>query len=404
VTILLRNATLAEGKQVDVRLADTDIEAVAAAGELRTNEDEQTLDLSGSLLLPALAEPHAHLDKALTADRFEREFTDLMSAIAAWETHRETLDVDDIALRARRGALLALAHGVTAIRTHADVGRSIGLRAVEALLRIRNELRDLLDIQVVALAYPLTGTEGAENRARLREALAMGVDVVGGGPHADEDPPRVVEICLEVATEFGRSVDLHADENMRPSSCDLVELIRQVSDGFAHKVTASHSVSLGIQPPDVQARVAAEAAAAGVAVVTLPIANLYLQGRDQRTATPRGFTALPALLDAGAIVAAGGDNVQDPFVPLGSVDPLMTAQYLVCAAQLPLTTAYELVGSGARTVMGLPCLEIAPGFQADLVAVAGSTLREVIAMATEDRLVFRRGKLVSRTRVVSEAV
>ena len=401
---LLRDVTLADGARADVRLAGGRVADVAPGGGLAALPGDDVLDLDGYLLLPALAEPHAHLDKALTADRFGREFTDLMAAIAAWYELRETLGVEDIVERGRRAALLALAHGATAIRTHADVGQGIELRAVEALLQVRDELRDLVDVQVVALTYPLTGVVGSANRSLLREALAMGADVAGGAPHVDPDPAGHVEIVLTEAAAAGRPVDLHADENMRKDSVDLVALIARVAEGFPHGVTASHCVSLGIQPPEVQAERAAAAAAAGIAVVTCPIANLYLQGRDRPTATPRGLTALAALLDAGVAVAGGGDNTQDCFIPVGRADPLVTAQYLVVGGQLTPTRALELVSRSARAVMGLPPIEVAPGAPADLVAVAVGTAREAIATASSDRAVFRRGELVRRTRVEEEAV
>lgn len=402
LNMFLQNAVLADGSRVDVRLADDEIREVARAGELAVRDGEELVDLSGYVLLPALAEPHTHLDKALTADRFGQEFTDLDAAISAWHAYRETLALDDMVGRARRAALLALAHGATAVRTHVDVGKGIGLRAAEALLSVRDELRALVDIQVVALSYPLTGEDGKANRSLLREVMRLGADVVGGAPHVDPDPAGQVEMCLETGAEFGRPVDLHADENMRANSIDLIELVRRVGDGFPHGVTASHCVSLGIQPAEVQAEVAAAAAASGVSIVTLPIANLYLQGREQRAATPRGLTAIPALLAAGVLVAGGGDNIQDPFIPVGRADPLLTAQYLVVAGQLAPSMAYEFVGARARAVMGLPPLAVAPGFPADLVAVAGSSLRETIATASEDRVVFRKGRLVSRTRVLED--
>ncbi|HZO97235.1 MAG TPA: amidohydrolase family protein [Gaiellaceae bacterium] len=399
--MLLQNALSGEGRRVDVRLADGLVAEVAPASALSASPREEVLDLDGYLLLPALAEPHTHLDKALTADRFGREFTELLAAIDAWHGHRETLGIDDIAARARRAALRFVANGATAIRTHADVGQGIELRAVEALVRVREELRPLADVQVVALTYPLTGVAGASNRSLLREALAMGADVAGGAPHVDPDPAGHVEAVLEEAAEAGRPVDLHADENMRPDSVDLLELVARVAQGFPHGATASHCVSLGVQPPEVQAERAAAAAAAGVAVVTCPVANLYLQARDRPAETPRGLTALAALRAAGATLAGGGDNVQDCFIPVGPADPLVTAQYLVVAGQLTPGAALELVGSGARAVMGLPPLALAPGSPADLVAVGASSPREAVAAPTSRRLVFRRGELVCRTDVAS---
>jgi cytosine/creatinine deaminase len=121
-----------------------------------------------------------------------------------------------------------------------------------------------------------------------------------------------------------------------------------------------------------------------------------------RTATPRGLTALQALLRAGVLVAGGGDNVQDFFHPLGCGDPLQTAALLVLAGQLDVHTAYRLVSENARAVMGLPGAGVAPGAPADLVAVAAGSLQEALSTTTEDRIVFRAGGVVSRTSVVRQ--
>lgn len=397
--LLLRHATLVTGERADVRLTGGEVAELGPSGQLTPRGCEEALDLAGYVLLPAPAEPHTHLDKALTADRVENPTRDLLGAITAWHAYRESLSVDDIAERAEAAARLALSHGVTAIRTHVDVGRGIELRGIEALLCVKARLHDLVDLQIVALTYPLTGAEGIENRARLREALTMGADVAGGAPHVDPDPAGHVEACLTIAAEVGRPVDLHADENLRETSEDLLALVRQVAAGFDHPATASHCVSLGIRDERTQVAVAEEAAAAGVSVVTLPVANLYIQGRDRPVATPRGLTAIAALTTAGVTVAGGGDNIQDPFIPVGRADPLVTAQYLVVAGHLEPTDAYAFVSERARRVMGLPPAVVEVGSRADLLAVEGSSLREVIATATEGRIVLRRGRVVSRTDV-----
>jgi cytosine deaminase len=119
---------------------------------------------------------------------------------------------------------------------------------------------------------------------------------------------------------------------------------------------------------------------------------------------PRGLTAVRALMDAGATVAAGGDNVQDPFNPLGRADPLETAGLLVAAGHLAPLEAYRLVSSGGRRAMGLPEVEVVPGSPCELLAVAGSSLQEAIAAASEDRYVFSGGQLISRTSVVRHVV
>ena len=398
--MLLQNATLIDGSTANVRLEGGRIAEVAPSGGAG---EQAALDLTGYVLLPAPAEPHAHLDKALTAERVQVQAGDLISAIEAWHEHRRTLRGDDIERRAEAAARISLARGATAVRTHVDVGEGIELRAADALIAVRDRLRPLMDIQVVALSYPLAGDDGAENRDLVRRALERGVDVVGGAPHIDADPVGHIKVCLELAAEFGRPLDLHMDEHMR-SSMDLGDLARLAADRSAQPVTASHCVSLGLQQPEVQDRVAADVAAAGISVVSCPATNLHLQARDVRTATPRGITALRALLAAGVTVAGGGDNVQDFFHPLGCGDPLQTAALLVLGGQLDIATAYRLVSVDARAAMGLPAGGVAPSGAADLLAVAGGSLQEVVATATEDRLVFRRGRLVERTRVARDAM
>jgi cytosine deaminase len=398
--MLLQNATLIDGSKADVRLEGERIAEIAPAGGAG---EHAAIDLTGYVLLPAPAEPHAHLDKALTAERVQVQAGDLISAIEAWHEHRRRLPGDDIERRAEAAARISLARGATAVRTHVDVGEGIELRAVDALIAVRDRLRPLMDIQVVALSYPLAGDEGAENRDLVRRALERGVDVVGGAPHIDADSVGHIEVCLELAAEFERPLDLHMDEHMR-ASMDLGDLARLAADRFAQPVTASHCVSLGLQQPEVQDRVAADVAAAGISVVSCPATNLHLQARDVRTATPRGITALRALLAAGVTVAGGGDNVQDFFHPLGCGDPLQTAALLVLGGQLDIAIAYRLVSEGARAAMGLPAGGVVPSGPADLLAVAGRSLQEVVATATEDRLVFRRGRLVERTRVRRDAM
>jgi cytosine deaminase len=397
MTMLLRGAIGPDGAAVDVRIVGDRIDEVAAGGTLASADGDDVVELAGQVLLPAPAEPHAHLDKALSADIVGVHAHDLLTAIETWHAHRATLDVDEIARRATEGARMLLVHGATAVRTHVDVGPGIELRAAEALVRVREALRDVMDIQVVALSYPLTGVEGEENVRRLRAAAEVGVDLIGGAAHIDPDPTGHIDAALRVATEAGLPVDLHMDEHTR-DDLDLSELVAR-SRAFDHAVTASHCVSLGFKPPEVQDDVAREVAAAGVGVVTLPQTNLYLQGRDQPTATPRGLTAVGALRAARALVAAGGDNFQDPFIPIGAGDPLQTAQLLVCAAHLDVDDAYQLVSDAARAVMGLEPVRLQAGAPAELLAVHASSLREAVATATEARLVIHAGRVVARTVV-----
>ncbi len=390
----LKGALLADGRTVDVRIRGGKVTEVASS--LNPVFGENDLALHGYLLLEAAAEPHAHLDKALTADRVPNVTGDLMGAISAWMAYRPSLTVDDIAERGERAARMLLANGVTALRTHVDVSADIGTIGVEAMHRVKSALHGLMDIQVVALvSVPTTGVAGSGNRSALREAMEAGADVVGGCPHLDPEPDRCQRYCLELAGEMGLPIDLHMDEHTGNHG-ELREFAAWIKrTGFRWGATASHCVSLGMMDAHTQAVISAEVAEAGVSVVALPQTNLFLQGRDLPVGTPRGLTAVRALLNAGVNLAAGADNVQDPFNTMGRADPCETASLMVMAGHLLPDEAWQAVSSASRRALGLAAAGVEVGAVADLVAIRAESLREAIAMGPTGRVVLKAGGIVS---------
>jgi cytosine deaminase len=397
--LLLAGARLADERAVDVLVRDGRIEAVTAPGEGMAAE--RRVDLDGYLLLPAPAEPHAHLDKALTATRLDNPSGDLAGAMAAWDRYRRRAARDEVVERATRAALLLLANGATAIRSHVEVGGDAGLRLLEALLEVRDALRTSLELQLVAFAgEQLTGRRGAGNRAALRDAVALGADVVGGWPLVDPDPGGHQQLCLQIAEDLGRPVDLHVDETMDPAVLQLPGLAeRGIGGGFPDAVVASYC--LGLRLPELSGLVAERVAAAGVSVVCCPRTNLFAHARG-RGAPPGGVLALRLLLDAGVTVAAGGDNLQDPFNTMGRGDPLEVAALLVETGRLHPWEAYRAVSAGSRAAMGLPEVGVAAGFPAELLAIRAGSLPAALAAADPQRLVIHRGRVVCSTTVTRE--
>jgi cytosine deaminase len=395
--VLLRSATLADGRNVDIRICLDTIDEVAAS--LTAQPDEHVIDLSGHLLLPAFVEPHAHLDKAFLSERFTNEAGDLMGAIVAMQQNRHLITYADTVDRAERAVRLMVRNGASAIRTHADTTTENGLMSVEALAEVRRRTADICDIQIVSLvSWPVTGAAGAESRALLREALQMGADLVGGCPHLDENPDGANETLLEIASEYQRGVDLHTDENLDPLKNGLEDLARRVSaSGFAYGVTASHCVSLGSQTLLRQDEIAELVAAANISVVALPHTNLFLQGREHQQSMPRAITAVKALRARKVNVCAGADNLQDPFNPMGRGDPLETASLMVMLAHLLPQQGLDAVSANARQALGLPPVLVESGNIADLVAIKVESVREALAFGPPERIVLHRGVVVSPT-------
>jgi cytosine deaminase len=395
--ILLRGARDAGGAPLDVLISGDRI--TAAGADLRADQ-ARVLDLTGRVLLPAPAEAHAHLDKALLGSGANPDGT-LSAAVRAMRDM--PMGYDDILGRARHAATIALRHGYTAIRTHVDVGLAGDRPGIEALAQLKRDLRDLLDLQVVALVRdPVVGPDGSARRERLRAALGNGCDVVGGAPWRGEAPDRSVHELTAAAADAGLPIDLHLDETTDAGTLTLTSYLRRVEEfGLGGRATASHCVSLGQQDPDRARQVARALAGAGVALVVLPQTNLGLQGRGLATRVPRALAPVGLLEAAGVLVAAGGDNWRDPFNPVGRIDPMEIASLLVSAAHLTATRAYELVSTAARAVLGLPAAALRPGDTADLLAIEAADLDEAVASGTQQRMVWHRGRLVADTRVRS---
>lgn len=396
----ITNALLADGRLVDIHVVDGRISSVASAGTAGAPADGAH-DLDGWLLLPAMAEPHAHVDKTLTADLVPNPTGDLAGAIRAWIAAADAgrITHDDTVDRAATAMEMLLVRGVTAVRTHVNVGEGYGAAAVLAVNEACARIHDLMHMQTVGLVQsPLTGPGGAGNRAALDQAIKAGIDLVGGCPHLEPDGPAMIAYVIDVATQAGLPLDLHVDETLDASVLTLPEYARQVIDaGFTNGVAASHCVSLGMQGPTVQADVAAIVAEAGMAVFALPQTNLFLQARGVPTAPPRGLTAIDPLLDAGVNVAAGGDNVQDPFNIVGRSDPLETAALMIMAGHRSPEVAYHMVSNAPRRAMGLAPVNFEPGDPADFMAIDAPTVRAAIADAPMARRTFTAGRLVAST-------
>lgn len=384
----ISRALLPDGSVVDLDIVGGIVTAVRRSDQVTDGH----LDLDGMLLLTAGAEPHTHLDKALSFDAIRPTYGGLADGIRQWQQYARTIDEDDFVTRGRAAALELLANGVTAVRTHAEIFPSDDpLVSVRAMVRIKRELAGVMDLQVVVLAK----NDIAD--ATIVDALLAGADLVGGSPHNTADPEAELARLLVVARRCGVGIDIHADERLDPTSLTVRSLAAAVrAQPLEGTVTAGHCVSLGLLDRPLIDEIASEIADAGIGVIACPVTNLYLQGRDRPVATPRGLTAVRALRDAGVTVAGGGDNIRDPLNPVGAADALATAALLVAAAHLTIDEALGAVTTDARRVMGLAPAGAFVGGAADFLAVRAASTADAVARLQHDRVVVHAGRVVAR--------
>ncbi len=389
---LFTGAQLADGAIVDISVTGSRISWIGPVDQCPTSHSS-IISLAGHVVTTSFVEPHAHLDKAFLADRITNPSGDLMGAIRGLEAVRSTITHDDIVDRAMRAVQLMSRNGVTSIRTHADTTISGGLSSVLALLEVKEKSSHFMDVQVaMLLEWPVTGTAGKEHQALARDAITAGIDVVGGCPHLDPDPRGAVEFLLDLAVDAGLPLDLHADENVRQDSSDLEHLADiAIRDNLSHQMNASHCVALSTRSATDIDRVSEKVATAGITVTALPQTNLFLQERGVSSKPTRAITPIQRLQHAGVVVAAGADNLQDPFNLVGRGDPLEIASLLIISAHVTAPLALQMISTHAHQAVHGVSSSLTVGTPATFVATPAANLRESIAMGPPDRIVVYGG-------------
>ncbi|QKW08564.1 hydrolase [Streptomyces sp. NA04227] len=427
-SLVLCGARLTDGRTVDVRLNAGRITAVTPAGARPAPTPATRIDLHGHLLLPAPVEPHAHFDVALTAEgdgagsgRGRAEGSS-QPAGGACPLPGPAYQPGDIQRRATEAALLQLGHGATAMRSHVRVGGPHGLAGLQALLRARRSLHGLGELTTVAVAGVLTGRDGAEGRALLRDAVRMGASAVGGCPDLDPDPEGHITALLELAADCGCAVDLHLDGG----APKLLDRLATLASELGVAVTVGPCGGLSRLPYESAARVAERLAGAGVGVICLPQGGCGMAGWRGGSGAeceggrgggagaecqvqvgrccglgPSVVAPVRLLGAAGVRLAAGSGALRDSARPVGRGDPLEAAFLLAAQHGLSPAAAYAAVSADARALLGLPEVRIAPGFPAELLAVRGTDLSAALSLAYS-RIVIHRGRVVARTSAVRE--
>jgi len=369
------------------------------------------LDASGGLLTPGLVETHIHLDAALTVGQPRHNRTgSLFEGIEIWGERVKSLTHEDVKRRAATALKWMLAHGVTHVRTHVDVCDP-NLVALGALLEVREEVADLITLQIVA--FPQQGIYSFPNGEQLMvRALELGADVVGGIPHYEwtrEYGERDVRTVLRLAAEYDRPADLHCDETDDDQS-RFLELVaaETIRLGLQGRVTASHATAMHSYNNAYAYRLIRWMRQAGVHIITNPLDNSVLQGRFDGYPIRRGFTRVKELLANGINVCIGHDSIMDPWYPLGVGDPLQSCFVMVHYGQMSgreeLETMLDLVTTRAAACFGADDYGLDVGKRADLVVFDAPTPVDAVRTIASRRYVVSRGRVVAETRPARSTV
>ena len=405
--LLVRNARLA-GSEGLVDLAIEDGRFTRIGPDLGIDA-AQTLDAEGRLASPPLVDCHLHLDSSLTAGkpRYNESGT-LLEGIKVWGELKGSLTEEDVFTRAGEIVRWSVAQGTLFIRAHADVsGENEAM--VRGLLRVRDELADLVTMQVTA--FPQDGIFARKgDEERLENAIRLGVDCVGGIPHYEPTTElglREVHRVFELAEEHGRRIDVHCDETDDPNSRFLEVMADDtVKHGLTGRVTASHCTAMGSYEPYYSSKLHGFLRRAGINIVVNPYANSLIQGRLDPYPKRRGFAQLKELLRAGVNVSLGNDVIMDPWYLLGKADLLHAANLALHFTHMSgLDEIPELLACatsrGARTLGVEDEYGIEEGKPAHFIVFDAPNPVEVMRLLPARRWVVRDGRVLAETTPAS---
>lgn len=372
-------------------------------------ENYQVLNLEGRYLLPSFVDIHTHLDKAFSLNAVPNRSGTLREAIASYSARAHLFNKQEIKRRVTKAALQALSYGTTHIRTHVnfeiDVDPGLALEQYEAALEAREELQNFVSIQVVPMFPNLYGRP-AKEMEWVEEAIKMGADGIGGAPHLLPEANQNIDQLLSLAVKYDKFVDLHVDENDDPAICTIEHLIEKTKAlGLEGKVFAGHLCSLAAMDEKRAYRIIEGMGEARIGAITLPGANLFLQGRGDKGLIRRGVTRVKELRALGVQVAAASDNINDPFHPFGKGDllqiGLLTAYAAHMAGQDDLYAVLGMISTIPAGFYGIKNHGIKEGAPAQFVLADTGDIYELFSFQSPTRFVYSHGQWLFERRSTS---
>lgn len=394
----------------DIRIAEGKFEEIAPL--LSPQPAEEILDCAGKLLLPPFIESHVHLDTCLTAgEPVWNQSGTLFEGIQCWALRKETLTKQDVKDRARRAVQMQAQNGVQFVRTHVDV-TDPKLTAMEALLELREELRDTIGIQVVA--FPQEGIDSFPNGRQLMEdAVKMGADAVGAIPHFEFTREYAVDslnFAVKLAEKYDKLVDIHCDEIDDEQSRGLEVLAaRAYESGLKDRVTASHTTAMHSYNNAYVTKLMRLLKLSDINFVANPLVNTHLQGRMDTYPKRRGVTRVKELLASGINVSFGHDDIFDPWYPLGTgnMRDVVFMGLHVCQMMgyQEIMDSYKLVSANAAKTLHLgDSYGIKAGNPANFIVLDADNFYNALNRKSEVLFSFRNGRLIASAAPASRNV
>jgi cytosine/creatinine deaminase len=360
------------------------------------------IDAGGNMVTESYVNPHLHLCKVWTLPMMEEEALQAyqadgmgkaLSGIELASKIKEKYAESWIVENARRAVALAALHGNLHIRAFADLDGKARLEGVKALLRVRDEFRGIVDLQVVAFAQDgIVREPGAAEL--MHQAMALGADVVGGIPWVEftnADAGAHVRTCFDLAQEFGKDVSMLLDDAGDPDLRTLEMMaVEAIARGWHGRALAHHCRAMSLYPMPYVQRLARVLRTAGVAVVTDPHTGpLHARVKE--------------LLAENVRVCLGQDDISDAYYPFGRNNMLevafLASHLLWMMTRQDVAKLYDMITVEAAKAINLDGFGMSVGAPASLVVLDQPDEVEALRYHGPPAHVISNGKLVDAAKM-----
>ena len=371
---------------------------------------DEIIDLGGKLITAPYVDPHLHLDYVYTLSELGQTGAGsgtLFEAIEMWPKFKANLTTESVKKLALKGIKDEVSQGVQYIRTHIDVTDK-NFTALKAMLELREELKKIVEIQIVA--FPQEGMYTYRGgRDLVEEALKMGADVVGGIPHyepAREFGEKSVHDTVELAIKYDRLIDVHCDETDDPHS-RFIELLNALvlMEDYGARTTASHTCSFGSADNSYAYRMFDLFKKSKINFVSCPTENAYLQGRQDTYPKRRGLTRVKEFMEYGINVAFAQDSINDPWYPMGNGNMMNILDNGIHLAQIMSPEEIEkdldlITYNGARCLYIQDRYGLKEGNDANFIVLDGDSPFDVIRNRAKVLASIRKGEYLFKQKPI----
>jgi len=395
--ILITNAQLRVNQPGDLVSIHIESGKIAAIDAKIQAKAENNIDAKGNLVTESFVNPHLHLDKVYTLGRMDEQalksyqaegMGKAMNAIELASRVKDEYDQSWIIENVRKALTLAAKNGNTHIRAFADVDSKAKLEGIKALIQARYEYKGKVDLQIVA--FPQDGVVRETGATELvREAMKLGADVVGGIPwieFTDAHAQQHVDMMFDLAEEFDKPVSMLVDDAGDAGLRTLEMMaVRAIKQGWQGRVLAHHARAMSLYPKPYLQKV----------IALLKEAEMYVVSDPQ---TGPLHARVKEMLEEGAFVCLGQDDISDAYYPYGQNNMLevafLASHLLWMTSREEMDILYDMVTTEAAKAMGIANFKIEPGAQANLVVLDEPNVQEALRYHRAPVHVISHGQLI----------